>query len=85
MGTLRWEKERSVRVAQEEAEVARKLKQTTLEAEEALLEVQLKAVQIDLAAKRAEKEVLTRLAVDLTEEQARANTHLDELRGVDEK
>ena len=85
MGTLRWEKERSVRVAREEADVAKKLKQATLEAEEALLEVQLKAVQLDLAAKRAEKEVLTRLAVDRTEDQARGRTHLDELRGVDEK
>ena len=85
MGTLRWEKERSVRVAREEADVAKKLKQATLEAEEALLEVQVKAVQLDLAAKRAEKEVLTRLAVDRTEDQARGRTHLDELRGVDEK
>lgn len=85
MGTLRWEKERSVRVAREEADVAKKLKQATLEAEEALLEVRLKAVQLDLAAKRAEKAVLTRLAVDRTEDQARGRTHLDELRGVDEK
>jgi circadian clock protein KaiC len=85
MGTLRWEKERAVRIGREEAEVAKKLKQATLEAEEALLEVQLKAVQLDLAAKRAEKEVLTRLAVDRTEDQARGRTHLDELRGADEK
>jgi circadian clock protein KaiC len=85
MGTLRWEKERAVRISREEAEVAKKLKQATLEAEEALLEVQLKAVQLDLAAKRAEKEVLTRLAVDRTEDQARGRTHLDELRGADEK
>ena len=85
MGTLRWEKERSVRVGREEAEVAKRLKQATIEAEEALLEVRLKAVQLDLAAKRAEKEVLTRLADDRTEDQARGRTHLDELRGVDEK
>lgn len=83
MGTLRWEKERSVRAAQEEVEMAKKLKQTTLEAEEALLEVKLKAVQIDLAAKRAQREALTRLTVDRTADQARGRTHLDELRGVD--
>jgi hypothetical protein len=29
--------------------------------------------------------VLTRLAVDRTEDQARGRTHLDELRGADEK
>ncbi len=85
MGTLRWEKERSVREARGESDIAKRLKQATLEAEEALLEVQLKAVQIDLAAKRAEKEVLARLTVHDTEDQARGRTHLDELRGVDEE
>jgi circadian clock protein KaiC len=85
MGTLRWEKERAERVARDEADAARKLKQAMLEAEEALLEVRLKAVQLDLEAKRAEKAVLTRLGVDRTAELAIGRSHMDELRGVDEK
>ncbi len=85
MGTLRWQKERAERVAREESEAAKKLKQATLQAEEALLEVRLKAVQLDLQAKRAEQEVLTRLGVDRTAELASGRSHLDELRGADEK
>ena len=84
MGTLRWEKELAVRTARDEAQVAAKQKQATLEAEEALLEVQLKAVQLDLQVKRTEKEVLNRLATNLTVEQANGKSHLGELRGVDE-
>jgi circadian clock protein KaiC len=83
MGTLRWEKERTVLAAQDETEAAKKLKQATLEAEEALLEVRLKAVQLDLEAKRAERQVLTRLGVDRTADLARGRTELRELRGVD--
>ncbi|MES2571915.1 MAG: circadian clock protein KaiC [Verrucomicrobiota bacterium] len=85
MGTLRWEKERNVTTIREEAEATKKVKQATIEAEEALLEVRLKAVLLDLAAKRAEKQVLTRLGVDRTTEQANGRSHLGELRGVDVK
>ncbi|MEO7932601.1 MAG: circadian clock protein KaiC [Chthoniobacterales bacterium] len=85
MGTLRWEKERAVQSTTAEAEATKKLKQATIEAEEALLEVKLKAVQLDLNAKRAEKEILTRLGVDRAEKLASGVTHLDELRGTDEK
>lgn len=83
MGTLRWEKEQSQRVIREEEERSKRLKQATLRAEEALLEVKLKAVQLDLEAKQIEKEALTRLTVNRTEDQASGRTHLDELRGVD--
>ncbi len=83
MGTLRWEKEDAVRTAAEESKVAAKLKQATLESEEALLEVRLKAVQLELQVKRAEKQALSRVASDLTVEQASGKTHLHELRGGD--
>ena len=83
MGTLRWEKEDAVRTAAEESKATAKLKQVTLESEEALLEVRLKAVQLELQVKRAEKEALSRVASDLTAEMATGKTHLHELRGVD--
>lgn len=85
MGTLRWEKELAVRTAKDEAQIAAKQKQATLEAEEALLEVQLKAVQFDLHVKRSEKVALSRLTTDLTAELASGKSHLGELRGVDQK
>jgi len=84
MGTLRWEKELAIRSAQDEAEVSKELKKATLESEEALLEVRLKAVQLELKVKRAEKVALTRSTADLSIEQARGRNHLQELRGVDE-
>ncbi|MEA3208729.1 MAG: circadian clock protein KaiC [Chthoniobacter sp.] len=83
MGTLRWEKEDAVRTASDDSKVAAKLKQATLETEEALLEVRLKAVQLELQVKRAEKVALNRVASDLTVERASGKTHLRELRGVD--
>jgi circadian clock protein KaiC len=85
MGTLRWEKELAVRTAKDEAQVTAKQKKATLDAEKALLEVQLKAVQLDLQVKRTEQEVLDRLTANLTEEQASGKSHLGELRGVDQK
>jgi circadian clock protein KaiC len=85
MGTLRWEKERAVRAVREESEAIAKQKKATLETEEALLEVRLKAVQLELEVKRAEKQALTRSAADHTDELARGRSHLRELRGVDVK
>lgn len=55
MGTLRWEKERADRVANEVSEVARKLKAVRLDAEEAELEVRAKSLQVELVAKQVEK------------------------------
>lgn len=85
MGTLRWEKERAVRAARAEADAARKQKQATLESEEALVEVRLKAVQLELQVKRAERQALTRLGTDRAEELANGRIHMRELRGVDKK
>ncbi len=60
MGTMRWEKESAESVAIEVGEVARKLKRVTLDAEQAELEVRLKAVQTELIAKQVEKSLLGR-------------------------
>jgi len=82
MGTMRWEKERAVRGVRDETEAFAKQKQATLATEEALLEVRLKAVQLELEVKRAEMQALTRFGVNRIAELAR--TQLRELRGVDE-
>ena len=85
MGTLRWEKERAVLNAREKTQITAKQKQATLDTEEALLEVRLKAVQLELEEKRLEKEALSRTATDLTVELATGRTHMGELRGADKK
>ena len=54
MGTMRWEKESAERVASEVADVAGKLKLVTLDAQQAELEVRMKAVQTELVAKQVE-------------------------------
>ena len=84
MGTLRWEKERAVRLQAETAEVAARLKRLRLEAEEAELEVRLKSLQTELVAKRAEKSLLARADVTREGEASEGNHHLRELRGADD-
>jgi circadian clock protein KaiC len=85
MGTLRWEKERAARFALSEIEAATKQKQAKLLTEEALLEGQLKAVQLELEVKRAERLALSRLGTDRSVELVDGRTHLRELRGMDKK
>jgi circadian clock protein KaiC len=85
MGTLRWEKERTVRTAREELDATKELKKATFATEEALLEVRLKALQLELKVKRAEKQVLSRSASARTDDLARGRSHLQELRGLDAK
>lgn len=85
MGTLRWEKERSLRAAKLESEANAKLKHAGLEAEEAELEARLVSVQHELAAKRREKAVLCDVVADLDLELASKRSQLGELRGVDLK
>ena len=85
MGTLRWEKELAVRTAREDSKATAKQQRATLESEEALLQVQLKALQLAIEAKRAQKEALSRFATNLTVELASGKSHLDELRGADQK
>ncbi|CAN5245209.1 circadian clock protein KaiC [soil metagenome] len=85
MGTLRWEKENLDRAKREDFEVLAKQKRATLASEEALLEVRLKAVQLELVMKRAEAEALGRLTAHRNVDLARGQTHLDELRGAERK
>jgi circadian clock protein KaiC len=83
MGTLRWEKERAVRVAAEVAEVAAKLKRVSLDAEEAELEVRVKSLQVELVAKQVEKALLTTTTESRQGELSRGRTRIRELRGAD--
>jgi circadian clock protein KaiC len=83
MGTMRWEKESAERVAHEAAEVATKLKRVKLDAEEAELEVRLKALQVDLVAKQAEQALLARTTQSRKGELSRGRTRMRELRGAD--
>jgi len=83
MGTLRWEKERAVRAAKNETHIVAKQKRDTIEAEEAEIEVQLKALRRVLEAKRSQKRVLNRLTLDTNAELLRGSDRMRELRGVD--
>jgi circadian clock protein KaiC len=83
MGTLRWEKERAERVANEAAEVAGKLKRVRLDAEEAELEVRVKSLQTELVAKQVEKALLVRSTQSHEGELSRGRTRMRELRGAD--
>jgi circadian clock protein KaiC len=83
MGTMRWEKESAERVANEVAEVAGKLKRVTLDAQQAELEVRLKAVQTELIAKQVEKTLLARTTASRKAEVLRGRMRVRELRGGD--
>lgn len=84
MGTLRWEKEREVRLAKETAEAAARLKRVRLDTEEAELEVRVKSLQTELIAKRVEKSMLARATESSEGEVSRGPTHRHELRGADD-
>jgi circadian clock protein KaiC len=83
MGTLRWEKEIAERVAHEAADVAAKLKRVKIDAEEAELEVRLKALQVERVAKQVEKALLARTTQTRKGEVSRGRTRMRELRGAD--
>jgi circadian clock protein KaiC len=83
MGTMRWEKERAERVANDVAEVAGKLKRVSLNAEEAVLEVRAKSLQTELVAKQVEKTLLARTMQSREGELSRGRTRMRELRGGD--
>jgi circadian clock protein KaiC len=83
MGTMRWEKESAERVASEVAEVAGKLKRVTLDAQQAELEVRLKAVQTELIAKQVEKTLMTRTTASRKAVILRGSVRMRELRGGD--
>ena len=83
MGTLRWEKESAERAANEAADVAARLKRVRLDAEEAELEVRVKSLRVELAAKHVEKELLTRSTESRQGELSRGRRRIRELRGAD--
>ncbi len=83
MGALRWEKEDAERVLSDENKVAEKLKWATIESEEAILEVRLKAVQLELRAKKTEKESLSRVKQGRTANPASRKAPLQPLQGAD--
>jgi circadian clock protein KaiC len=83
MGTMRWEKEQAVEAEhlQKQTEVRRKLEE--LELADVELTGRLQALQRDLEAKRAEKELLKR--ADSTHQKLLVKSHSDMggMRGVD--
>jgi circadian clock protein KaiC len=83
MGTMRWEKESAERVADEVAEVAAKLKLVALDAQQAELEVRLKAVQTELVAKQLEKTLLARATASRKAVILHGSERMRELRGGD--
>jgi circadian clock protein KaiC len=83
MGTLRWEKESAERDALEGVEVATKLNRVRLDAEEADLELRLKALQTELAAKRNEKALQTHTTATQERDLTLDDNRLRELRGAD--
>jgi circadian clock protein KaiC len=83
MGTMRWQKESAERVANEVAEVAGKLKRVTLDAQQAELEVRMKAVQTELIAKQVEQTLLGRTTASRKAEIMRGRVRMRELRGGD--
>ena len=83
MGTLRWEKERDERAANEAAEDAGKLERVRLDAEEAELEVRMKSLQVELVAKQVEKALLARTTETRKGELSQGRTRIRELRGAD--
>jgi circadian clock protein KaiC len=83
MGTLRWEKESAERVAQELTEVQSTLRRVRLDAEEAELEMRLKSLQTELAAKHVEKALLARTTANRQGRITKGRRQLRELRGGD--
>ncbi|MDW7710387.1 MAG: circadian clock protein KaiC [Deferrisomatales bacterium] len=83
MGMQRWQKENDERVAEEVREISDELKRVSIDADEAELEVRMKALQAELVAKQVEKALLTRTTESLEGELSRSLTRRKELRGAD--
>jgi circadian clock protein KaiC len=83
MGTMRYEKENTERVAREVAEVAATLQRVNLDAEAAVLEVRAKSLQTELLAKQLEKSLLVRSTQSQQGELSRDRVRMRELRGAD--
>jgi circadian clock protein KaiC len=83
MGTMRWEKESSERLARDSTEVAGTHKLVVLAAEAAELEVRLKSVQVAIAAKEAEHALLVGAIESSRGQASRGRTRMRELRRAD--
>lgn len=83
MGTLRWAKERSAAAEAEANEASAELGRVKLDAEEAELEVRMKALQVELVAKQLEKALLARTTRGHASELSRGHQRMRELRGAD--
>ena len=83
MGALRWQRESADRAAKEIGEVAGNLKRVKLAAEEAELEVRVKSLQVELAAKQVEKELLVRTTENVEGELSQDRTRMRQMRGSD--
>jgi circadian clock protein KaiC len=84
MGTLRWEKERAELVATAAVNMAARLKQVQLDAQEAELEVRVKSLQVELLAKQAEKALLAQATESRELAYLRDRTQVQEMRGADQ-
>ena len=84
MGTLRWEKERAESAEATAMDMAARLKEVQLDAEEAELGVRLKSIQAELLAKQAEKTLLAQATQWREQEYLRGRSQVQELRGADE-
>jgi circadian clock protein KaiC len=83
MGTLRWEKESAARREAELAHLSGKHKTVLINAEEAEIAVRIKSLQVELAAKQAEKALLSRSSAREAGEVSQGRTRMRELRGAD--
>ena len=85
MGTMRWQKENAEQVALKLAQVEAKLKRTSLDAEEAVLQVRVQSLQTELASKKIERSLLARTTESGEKELAGGRARMRELRGADAK
>jgi circadian clock protein KaiC len=85
MGTMRWEKESEQRHTQLITETAGQYKRVMLEAQASELEVRVRSLQVELAAKQAEKALLARSTENRKGELSQGRARLRVLRCADAK
>jgi len=84
MGTLRWEKEREETIAAQRAELLDQQRDAALEHEEAELKARLQVMQLELEAKRAEREANRTARSQVSEEKNSDQEQRAKLRGLDQ-
>jgi circadian clock protein KaiC len=83
MGTLRWEKEQSERMALELVTISEKLERVKLHSQESELLVRVKSLQTELTAKQLQRSLLSRTISTRKQQQSRDRMRRRELRGED--